>query len=149
LHAVVPSSNDLPPGIIYVLKNINEKINIDKLNRLHPFYMVYIGDEGGVICDYLSPKKLLDEMRRFCQNRDEPYKELCRLFNAETKDGRDMSMYSKLLQGAIQSIIKTKEEKDIDSLFRQGGTTALDINIKGLDDFELIAFLVIKGDKNG
>jgi hypothetical protein len=146
LHAIVPSSEDLPPGIIYVLKNINDKVNIDKLNRLHPFYMVYIGDDGAVICDYLSPKKLLDEMRRLCRNREEPYKELCRLFNAETKDGRDMSKYSRLLQGAIQSIIQAKEEKDIDSLFRQGGTTALNGNIKGLDDFELIAFLVIRGN---
>jgi hypothetical protein len=135
---------ELPPGIIYVLKNINEKINIDKQNRLHPFYMVYIADNGEVMCDYLSPKKLLDEMRRLCQNRKEPDKELCKLFNDETKDGRDMSKYSKLLQDVIVSIINTKEEKDIDSLFRQGGTTALDANIKGLDDFELIAFLVVR-----
>jgi ERCC4-related helicase len=148
LHAITPSSEpDLPPGIIYVLKNINETINIDKQNRLHPFYMVYIAESGEIICDYLSPKKLLDEMRRLCQNRIAPYKELCGLFNLETKDGRDMSKYSKLLQGAIQSIIKTKEEKDIDSLFRQGGTTALDNNIRGLDDFELIAFLVVRGEK--
>jgi hypothetical protein len=148
LHAIVPSAPDLPSGTIYVLKNINENINIDKQNRLHPFYMVYIADSGEVICDYLSPKKLLDEMRLLCQNKTEHYKDLCRQFNLETKDGRDMSEYSKLLKGAIQSIIQTKEEKDIDSLFRQGGTTALDNAIKGIDDFELIAFLVIRGDNH-
>jgi hypothetical protein len=82
-------------------------------------------------------------MRRLCQNKIEPYKNLCRQFNLETKDGRNMSKYSKLLRNAIQSIIQTKEEKDIDSLFRQGGTTALDNAIKGLDDFELIAFLIV------
>jgi hypothetical protein len=146
LHAIVPASMpDLPPGIIYVLKNINETINRDNQNRLHPFYMVYIADNGEVICDYLAPKKLLDEMRRLCQNKTEPHKELCRAFNHATNDGRDMSRYSKLLQSAIQSIIKTKEEKAIDSLFRQGGTTALDNVIKGLDDFELISFLVVRG----
>jgi SNF2 family DNA or RNA helicase len=148
LYAIVPSSvPELPPGIIYVLKNINKTINIDKQNRLHPFYMVYIDENGEVICDHLSPKKLLDEMCRLCQNRIEPYRELCGLFNLETKDGRDMSNYSKLLQGAIQSIVRTKEEKDIDSLFRQGGTTALDNNIKGIEDFELIAFLVVRKEK--
>jgi hypothetical protein len=106
--------------------------------------MVYIADNGEAVCDYLSPKKLLDEMRRLCQNKTESYKDLCRQFNVETKDGRNMSKYSKLLQNAIQSIMQTKEEKDIDSLFRQGGTTALDNNIKGLDDFELIAFLIVR-----
>jgi hypothetical protein len=144
LHAIVPSMPELPPGIIYVLKNINEKINIDKQNRLHPFYMVYIADSGEVICDHLSPKKLLDEMRRLCQNRTDPYKDLCLLFNRETKDGKDMSRYSKLLQNAIQSIIQTKKEKDIKSLFHRGGTTILDNAIKGLEDFELIAFLIIR-----
>jgi SNF2 family DNA or RNA helicase len=147
LHATVPSTPELPSGTIYVLKNINENINIDKQNRLHPFYMVYIADSGEVICDYLSPKKLLDEMRLLCGNKMEPCRDLCRQFNQETRDGRDMSKYSKLLKTAIQSIIQTKEEKDIDSLFRQGGTTALDNNIKGIDDFELIAFLIVRGER--
>jgi hypothetical protein len=106
--------------------------------------MVYILEEGELICDHLSPKRLLDEMRFLCQTQKEPDRELCAAFNAETKDGKDMQAYSRLLQQSIASIIKTKEEKDIDSLFRQGGTSALDATIKGLDDFELIAFLVIR-----
>ena len=42
------------------------------------------------------------------------------------------------------SVIEVKEESDLDSLFRAGGTTALAEAIHGLDDFELLAFLVIK-----
>ena len=49
-----------------------------------------------------------------------------------------------LLNDAIVSIIDTKEESDIDSLFSGGGTSALMSNISGLDDFELICFLVVK-----
>ena len=44
----------------------------------------------------------------------------------------------------IHSIIEVKEESDIMSLFSAGETTALRNKISGLDDFELICFLVIK-----
>ena len=73
-----------------------------------------------------------------------PIKELCRQFNLETDDGRKMGKVSELLSEAINSIINTKEESDIDSLFKSGGTTALLSAVSGLDDFELICFFVVK-----
>ena len=144
LHAVAPASADCPPGVIYVLKNRSESINIDNQNRLHPFYMVYISEEGEVICDYLQPKKLLDTMRYVCRDKDEPIPELYQRFNEETDDGRNMGEISELLGDAINSIIDVKAESDIDSLFRAGGTSALMSDVKGLEDFELICFLVVK-----
>ena len=145
LHAVVPSSDECPPGVIYVLRNVNESINIDKQNRLHPFYMVYLQDDGSVLCHHLAPKKLLDTMRLLCKGKNEPLKELCREFNKETRDGKKMDHYSELLGEAINSIINKKEESDIDSLFSAGGTSALENVVSGLNDFELICFLVVKG----
>lgn len=147
LHAVVPSSDECPPGVIYVLRNVNESINIDKQNRLHPFYMVYLQDDGSVLYHHLAPKKLLDTMRLLCKGKNEPLKELCREFNKETRDGKKMDHYSELLGEAINSIINKKEESDIDSLFLAGGTSALENVVSGLNDFELICFLVIK-EKN-
>ena len=144
LHAVAPASADCPPGVIYVLKNRAQSINIDNKNRLHPFYMVYISDEGEVVCDYLQPKKLLDVMRYVCRGKDKPIEELYHQFNDETEDGRNMSEISELLSEAINSIIDVKEENDIDSLFKSGGTSALLSQVSGLDDFELICFLVVK-----
>ena len=144
LHAVVPSGEDTPPGVIYVLKNRNNGVNIDSQNRIHPFYMVYISDSGNIICDYLNPKKLLDTMRLLCRGKKEPYQKLCGLFNEQTKDGRDMKHYSVLLEEAIASIIHVKDESDIDSFFSPGETTALKNKISGLDDFELVCFLVVK-----
>ena len=144
LHAVVPAKDDAPPGVIFVLKNINGGVNIDNQNRLHPFYMVYIADDGEVVCDHLSPKEMLDKMRYLCKGKTEPLADLCRVFNQETKDGRDMGRLSELLSNAINSIIDVKEESDIDSLFKSGGTSALNTTITGLDDFELICFLVIR-----
>lgn len=144
LHAVVPATDELPEGVIFVLKNINKSVNIDNQNRIHPFYMIYIGMDGKIICDYLNPKKLLDDVRLLCRGKSEPVAELCRKFNAETNDGKDMAEFSELLNEAINSIIDTKEESDIDSLFSAGGTSALMSDISGLNDFELICFLVVK-----
>lgn len=148
LHAVVSATEELGEGVIFVLKNVNDSVNIGNQNRIHPFYMVYISNDGEVLCDYLSPKKLLDNVRLLCKGKSEPIKDLCAEFNKETDDGRDMSQMSELLSMAIESIIQTKAESDIDSLFGSGGTSALVSEIKGLEDFELICFLVVKdGEK--
>ncbi len=144
MHAVVPATDELPEGVVFILKNINNSVNIDNQNRIHPFYMVYIGIDGEVICDYLNPKKMMDDIRLLCRGKKEPIKELCQRFNEETDDGRDMTEMSKLLSEAINSIIDCKEESDIDSLFSAGGTSALMSAVSGLDDFELICFLVVK-----
>lgn len=144
LHTVVGKTEDSPTGVIFVLRNINDSVNIDNRNRIHPFYMVYISEEGEIVCDYLNPKKLLDTMRLLCRGKSEPIMALCRKFNEETDDGRNMSEVSELLSEAINSIMDAKEESDIDSLFKSGGTTALLSTISGLDDFELICFLVVK-----
>lgn len=144
LHAVVPATSELPEGVIFILRNVNNSVNIDNQNRIHPFYMVYIGVDGEVICDYLNPKKMLDDIRLLCRGKSEPIKDLCQCFNEETDDGRDMSEMSELLSESINSIIDSKEESDIDSLFSAGGTSALISEVSGLDDFELISFLVVK-----
>lgn len=144
MDAVVAHSDMAKPGVIYILKNRSNDVNIDHKNLLHPFYMVYIGEDGKVICDHLHPKKLLDMMRHLCRGKSSSDKSLCQQLNQETQDGRKMDHYSELLHQAIDSIISVKEESDIDSLFSLGETTALKGEIKGLDDFELITFLVIK-----
>ena len=144
MNAVAGAKGDVKPGVIYVLKNRNNAVNIDKKNLLHPFYMVYLSDDGEVICDHLHPKKLLDTLRLLCKDKKEYDRNLCALLSKETCDGRHMEHYSDLLQKAIDSMVRIKEESDIDSLFSLGETTALTNEIKGLDDFELITFLVIR-----
>ena len=144
LHAVVPADDNNPKGAIFVLKNINNSVNVDNRNRIHPFYMVYIGTDGEILCDYLNPKKLLDTVRLLCRGRSAPIMELCNAFNAETDDGRKMGKMSELLSGAIDSIIDVKEESDIDSFLGGSQISFLADEIKGLDDFELICFLVIR-----
>lgn len=144
LHAVAASNDECPPGVVFVLKNRSNSINIDHQNRLHPFYMVYIADDGEVVCDHLSPKAMLDKLRYLCKGKATPIPELYRRFNKETKDGRNMQATSALLGDAIASIIETKEESEIVTFLGGGQMSFLSNEIKGLDDFELICFLVVK-----
>lgn len=144
LNAVAKSTADAPKGVIFVLKNRTNNINIDNQNRLHPFYMVYIADDGRVICDHLSPKDMLDKMRLICKGKTDPIPEVYVPFNKETKDGKDMKKLSALLEDAIKSIINVKEESDIDSFLSGGQISFKDTKINGLDDFELVSFLVVR-----
>ena len=140
IHAVVHGEK---PGVIFVLKNVNKGINIENKNYLHPFYMVFVGDDGEVICNHLQPKETLDFMRQVARGKTEPDMAACRMFNEETKDGKDMRRVSELLQDAISSIVSVKEESDIDSFFGSGQTSFLSGNISGIDDFELLCFMVV------
>ena len=144
LHAVVHATDQAPAGTIFVLKNRTAGINIDHKNQLHPFYMVYIMDDGGVLVDHLHPKDLLDKMRLLCKPMTKPDVKLCSDFNKETRDGLRMGKYSELLGKAIESIVTKKEESDIDSFLDGFAGELFEERITGLDDFELICFLVIK-----
>jgi hypothetical protein len=146
LHTVVPADDSigLKPGVIFTLYNRHRSVNINRQNRLHPYYLVYIGNDGELITDHTRVKQLLDLSRAACKGRSEPIEKAYRAFNEATKDGREMRFYSELLDKAIASMIEVQEEKDIDSLFSGGKTTALTSRIEGLDDFELVCFIVVQ-----
>lgn len=145
MHAVCPQdpTRGIYPGVIFVLKNIHNTVNIDNSNQLHPFYLVYIGRDGEVRSHHLQVKNTLDILRSISKGQDEPLKAAFEIFNDETEDGKKMDAYSQLLSDSIDTIMKVKDEREIDSLFSSGGTTALISEIHGIEDFELIAFMVI------
>ncbi len=146
IHAVVPADPEkgLHPGVVFVLRNVNNEVNLDNQNRLHPYYLVSIDREGTILTTHLEVKRTMDLLRAACKDQSSPIREVYEAFNRETTDGKKMDRYSQLLQEAIHSIIHVKEESDLDSLFRPGGTGFLVNQIQGLQDFELIAFLVIR-----
>ena len=144
LHAVLPAGEQMPPGIIYVLKNRNQGVNVDRKNQLHPFYLVYITNDGDVVVNHLQPKKMLDLLRQACRGQAAPYADLCNEFNRETGDGRRMDTYSRLLGESIQSIIAVKEQSDVLSFLEGGAGNLFSKEIKGLDDFELICFFIVR-----
>ncbi len=147
MHAVVPADPEhgLMPGVIFTLRNRNQGVNVSQHNRLHPYYLVYVGSNGEVIVTHTEVKRLLDIVRTTCKGRGLPIPDAFKKFNFETDDGKTMSFYSDLLSKSIRSMIEVKEDKDIDSLFTGKRTSALVDKISGLDDFELVTFLVIQG----
>ena len=151
MHAVVPADPErgLPPGVIFTLRNRHQSVNIGQQNRLHPYYLIYIAagappEQPRVIVNHTDVKRLLDLVRAACKGHGEPIPDAYQPFNLATQDGRDMQTYSELLAQAIRSMVAVKEEKDLDSLFTSPKTSALVGRIAGLDDFELIAFLVVQ-----
>lgn len=144
MHAIVPARPNLPPGVIFCLRNLDAEAELKQHNRLHPFYLVYVKENGEAVVRHTDPKHALDMLRAAARNRTEPDLALYEPFNRETEDGRRMEKYSDLLSDAIRSMIEEKQGRDIDSLFASGPTTALIGEVAGIDDFELIAFLVVR-----
>lgn len=146
MHAVLPADPErgLLPGVVFALRNRNEGVNVDHLNRLHPYYMVYVDMEGNPILPHTEVKRLLDLLRSSVKPCAEPLPAAYTPFNERTQDGREMGAYSGLLNAAIQSIVQVKEQKDIDSLFSSQQTTALTGPGTAFEDFELLAFLAIE-----
>lgn len=144
LYAITSSSGNLPSGVIFVLRNIHGEVNIGKQNRLHPYYLIYIKQDGSVLFNHMQVKKTLDALRLLCKGNKEPFAEICAQFDRETSEGRNMKIYSDLLNKSIHSILQTEDEKEILSLFRGGGTTALEGGVKGIEDFQLISFIIIR-----
>ncbi|REK81817.1 ATP-dependent helicase [Rhodococcus erythropolis] len=151
LHAVVPAdpAKGLKPGVIFALRNLNADENANRGNRLHPNYLVYLDEDGNVIADHTEAKHLLDLIRAGCRPYGQPVADVVRAFNAATVEGANMGKYSELLTGAIRSMIDVTEERDVDSLFSGGRTTALTQAIGGLENFELIAFIAIVDPAEG
>ena len=146
MHTVIPAdeSKGILPGVIFVLKNMNDNVNINRQNRLHPYYIVYLDSQGNLINSHLDVKQTLDILRVACKAQNEPIKAVYSQFNKETDDGLKMAKYNELLSDSIKSIIDVKEESDVKSLFTSGSAVLFGERIKGLDDFELIAFVVVK-----
>ena len=149
MHAVVSAcpARGLPPGVIFTLRNRNNTLNVNQMNRLHPYYLMYMANDGTVVADQTKVKTILDLLRASCKGHAEPILHACNRFNKVTDEGRNMRLYSGLLDQAIRSMVSVKEERDIDSLFVSCRTTALVDSISGLEDFELINFIVVQGEE--
>lgn len=146
LHAVVPAQVEagLKPGVIFTLRARELVHAAQQSNRLYPYFLIYIDEAGEVIYDYTEAKYLLDVARKACRDKHQPIPEAYEPFNHKTKDGRDMRHYSELLNKAIQAIQEVKAESNIHSLFSGVSTSALVGDVTGLNDFELISFIVVQ-----
>lgn len=133
------------PGVIFCLRQINDNDKIKESNNsVHPYYLVYVKDDGEVLYNHMNTKKILDLYKKICRGNDLISRDLIDSFYKETQDGRDMSKYYEFLEDGISNIIGKKEEEGIMSLFTSGGTNFSAQTFKPLEDFELISFLIIR-----
>lgn len=137
-------SDVVKPGVIFTLRQVMGKEQTKEQNPLFPYYMVYITNDGQVQLSFLHVKKILDYYKKLCSGKNEVLKELVEEFNKETNDGRRMEHYSDLLEASIENIIGKKQDIGVSSLFSKGGTTMQKSLFDGIEDFELITFLVLK-----
>lgn len=153
LYAVVPSPVDHPtmrPGVIFCLRQRIEAAANEAVNPLQPYFLVYIRDDGTVRYNFTAPKQILDIFRELCQGKTEPFAELCNLFDLETDNGREMQPYSDLLTKAVAAIVSQFGKRSLSNLFsgRGGKLPDVAIQVKGVNDFEFISWLVIKDRKD-
>ena len=142
INAIVQGTD---PGILFVLRNVNNAVNIGGKNQIHPYYLVYVRDDGQVEYGHLEPKACLNLMRSLCKGRSEYDPKLCAAYKKATRNGKDMRHASAMLEAAVGSIVQQDERSAVDSLFGNGLSTFLDPGVQGLDDFELVCFLVVQG----
>ena len=106
---------------------------------------MYISDHGNIVFNYLNAKDILATMRSLCKGQSKPIPAVYSRFDLETHNGKNMSRYFGLLTSAIKSIVEVKKESAVAGLFKAGGTHFnTKETIEGIDDFELVCFLVIK-----
>lgn len=132
------------PGVIFTLRQVKGREQTREQNALFPYYMVYVTDDGEVKLSFLHAKQMLDYYKKFCSGKNQVLSDLAAQFNAETADGSNMKRYSALLNAAVENLIGKKQEIGVASLFSRGGTTLQKEFYDGLEDFELVTFLVLK-----
>ena len=142
----IPSDilDEIEPGVIFLLKQVSGTTENLEKNPLSPYYLVYIGEDSEVKFSYIKSKKVLDYYKKLCLGKKEVLVDLVKEFNYDTNDGKDMSMYSELLVETIEDILGKKQETGVKSLFKKGGTAVIKKDIDGLEEFELITFLIVR-----
>lgn len=137
-------NEEIRPGVIYCLKQTNDNELSEEYNSLHPYYMIYVYEDGEIEYNYVHTKQILDFYKKLSNGRSEIEEDLVKIFNKETRYGRNMTNYTDMLDEAINNILGKQEEVSIQSIFSLGESSILDDNNSSKDDFELISFLVIK-----
>lgn len=143
IYSIVPAE-EFEPGVIFLLRQVKGVKESKDKNALTPYYLVYISEDEEVKLNYIQSKKILDYYQKLCSGKKEVFRNLVESFDRETDNGRQMDKYSQLLKESIENIIGKKQETGVRSLFTKGGTSPVKNNIEGLEEFELISFLILK-----
>ena len=145
MAVTITTEGEIPPGIVFCLRAEGGAATraFEPGYPLAPHYLVHVGDDGAVLLPFPQAKQILDRLKRLCVGRDLPDAAACARFDKATRQGEDMRHAQRLLAAAVGSVVGKTEERAVASLFTPGGTYALAGEFAGIDDFEVVVFLVI------
>ena len=149
LYTVVPAPPDssiIASGVVFCLKQKEDSTENEQINPTQPYFLIYIREDGVVRFTFAQPKQILDMYRLLCTGVEDPYDDLCALFDRLTNNGADMTQYNDLLQKTVDSLSRTYDKRAISNLLSgRGGVLPTQAeHIRQTTDFELITWLVIK-----
>ena len=133
----------LKPGAFFCLRSENAKVTVDSTYALSPHFLVFVGDDGDVVLNFTQTRRFLDLVKKVALGRSQPDPVAHALLAARTSDGADMAHYRTLLEKAVAAVSGKAEEKGVESLFQRGGTAMSRDSHRGLQDFEVVAFLAV------
>ena len=141
----VRATVEVPPGIVFCLKAEGEAAASirEPGYPLAPYYLIHVRDDGAVLLRHTQARQILEGLKLACSRYVEPDRKAYARHDQATRSGRDMGHAQDLLAEAVRSITGRSEEKAIASLFTPGGTYALKGEFAGIDDFEVVAFLIL------
>jgi SNF2 family DNA or RNA helicase len=146
VFGIVSSSDDsegegIEPGVFFCLRSENEALQQDQSYPLAPHYLVYVNADGEVKLNYHQTRRVLEVMKQLAKKHSAIDTGAIQAFNAKTRRGRDMDEYQFLLSRAIAAIAGKSQEQGVASLFQRGGTVLTNESFRGVDDFEVVAWL--------
>ena len=135
--------------VICFLQQLNPTTDKQKKtpSPIYPYYTVYIRKNGDIRYGCANTKQILDLFEASAIGKSEPLDSLCLQFDQETKHGKNMGLYNKLLSAIIAHITRSHQKTQSKSIGR-GGTRGSKIPIaseapRDSNDFELVTWLVI------
>lgn len=137
--------DEVEPGVIFCLKDIKGKVQVEDSYSLAPYYLVYVSDEEEVLLSFTQSKNILDLCKKLGSELTEvsqsstAYQE----FASRTKNGKQMKHYQNLLSKAVENIAGKSEEIGAVSLFNRGGTVLSASSTQNVNDFEVISYMVV------
>ena len=138
---------ELSPGVIFCLRNEGAETVSDTTYALSPHYLVYVKNDGSVLLQFTQVRKILDTLKKLGVHGKTVNTAAATQFSRLTKDGSDMSHYQSLLSKAVQALTGAAEERGVESLFTPGGTVINKNSFKGINDFEVVSYLVLLAEE--
>ena len=146
VYAVTTAAEgEIPPGMIFCLRAEGPAASqpFETGYPLAPHYLVHVGEDGEVVLPFTQAKQVLDRLKHLCLGRDLPDAGARARFDKATRGGQDMGVAQHLLASAVASILGKSKERAVASLFSPGGTHAMASEFAGINDFEVVGFLVV------